>query len=330
MLFRSIDPPREEVIEAIEQCHEGGIRVTMITGDHAITAVSIARMLGIGDGKSYVTGRQIEEMDDDALEAKCRRTDVFARTSPEHKLRLVRAMQAGGQVVSMTGDGVNDAPSLKQADIGVAMGIKGTEVSKEAADMVLADDNFASITAAVREGRTVYNNIEKAILFMLPTNGGQALTILAAIFLGLTLPVTPPQILWINMVTSVTLALAISFEPHEHDVMLRPPRPTGQPLINRFGLWRLVFISVLLLVFTFGTFFWLTHHDASIEFARTAAVNAMIIGQVFYLVNSRFLFESSLSVKALTGNWLILALSSRPWSPSSCPPPPSVSSSPGV
>lgn len=218
-----IDPPREEAMEAVKHCHEGGIRVTMITGDHAITAASIAKMLGIGDGKSYVTGRQIEEMDDDALEAKCRRIDVFARTSPEHKLRLVRAMQAGGQVVSMTGDGVNDAPSLKQADIGVAMGIKGTEVSKEAADMVLADDNFASITAAVREGRTVYNNIEKAILFMLPTNGGQALTILAAIFLGLMLPITPPQILWVNRVTSVTLALAISFEPHEPDVMFRAP-----------------------------------------------------------------------------------------------------------
>jgi P-type E1-E2 ATPase len=150
----------------------------MITGDHAVTAASIAKMLGIGDGKSYVTGRQIEEIDDDALEAKCRRIDVFARTSPEHKLRLVRAMQASGQLVSMTGDGVNDAPALKQADVGVAMGIKGTEVSKEVAEMVLTDDNFASITAAVREGRTVYNNIEKAILFMLPTNGGQALTIL--------------------------------------------------------------------------------------------------------------------------------------------------------
>jgi magnesium-transporting ATPase (P-type) len=301
-----IDPPREEAIESVAQCHQGGIRVTMITGDHAVTAASIASMLGIGDGKSYVTGSQIEEMDDDALETKCRRIDVFARTSPEHKLRLVRAMQAGGQVVSMTGDGVNDAPSLKQADIGVAMGIKGTEVSKEAADMVLADDNFASITAAVREGRTVYNNIEKALLFMLPTNGGQALTILAAIFLGLTLPVTPPQILWINMVTSVTLALAISFEPHESDVMHRAPRPTGQPLISRFGLWRIVFISVLLLVFTFGTFFRLIRQEhASIELARTAAVNAMIIGQVFYLVNSRFLFESSFSFKAFTGNWLV-------------------------
>ena len=302
-----IDPPRDEAIAAVKECHQGGIRVTMITGDHAVTGASIAKMLGIGDGKSYVTGSQIEEIDDDALEAKCRRIDVFARTSPEHKLRLVRAMQASGQVVSMTGDGVNDAPALKQADVGVAMGIKGTEVSKEAAEMVLTDDNFASITAAVREGRTVYNNIEKAILFMLPTNGGQALTILAAIFLGLVLPITPPQILWINMVTSVTLALAISFEPHERDVMGRPPRMANQPLLNRFGIWRIAFISLLLLVFTFGTFYWLSHHGVPIEIARTAAVNAMILGQVFYLVNSRFLFESSLSIRALVGNPLVPA-----------------------
>ena len=203
--------------------------------------------------------------------------------------------------------GSTTLPHLKQADVGVAMGIKGTEVSKEAAEMVLTDDNFASITAAVREGRTVFNNIEKAILFMLPTNGGQALTILAAIFLGLVLPITPPQILWINMVTSVTLALAISFEPHERDVMSRPPRLANQPLLNRFGIWRIAFISLLLLVFTFGTFYWLSHHGASVELSRTAAVNAMILGQVFYLVNSRFLLESCLSIRALVGNPLIPA-----------------------
>lgn len=304
-----LDPPREEAIAAVKECHEGGIRVTMITGDHAITGASIARMLGIGDGKSYVTGAEIEQMDDDQLAAKCKRIDVFARTSPEHKLRLVRAMQEANQVVAMTGDGVNDAPALKQADVGVAMGIKGTEVSKEAAEMVLADDNFASITAAVREGRTVFNNIEKAILFMLPTNGGQALTILSAIFLGLTLPVTPPQILWINMVTSITLALAISFEPHELGVMHRPPRKVDSPLLDGFGIWRIAFISILLLVFTFGTFFWLITHDASIEISRTAAVNAMIMGQVFYLINSRFLLESCFSPRALTGNkWIPIAI----------------------
>jgi magnesium-transporting ATPase (P-type) len=267
-------------------------------------------MLGIGDGKSVATGVELEELDDAALAAKCRDIDIFARTSPEHKLRLVRAIQSSNQIVAMTGDGVNDAPALKQADVGVAMGIKGTEVSKEAAEMVLADDNFASITAAIREGRTVYNNIEKALLFMLPTNGGQALTILAAIFLGFRyLPVTPPQILWINMVTSVTLALAISFEPHESGVMKRPPRAVNRPLITRFGLWRIIFISALLTLFTFGTFYWMQTHGAPLELCRAAAINAMILGQVVYLLNSRFLLDSSLSTRTLTGNkWVPISI----------------------
>lgn len=298
-----IDPPREEAIQAVKDCHRGGIRVTMITGDHAITAAAIAKELNIGDGKSVIKGAEIEEMDDETLRGRCREIDVFARSSPEHKLRLVRAMQAEKQIVAMTGDGVNDAPALKQADVGVAMGIKGTEVSKEAAEMVLADDNFASISAAVREGRTVYNNIEKAILFILPTNGGQSLTILAAILFGLVLPVTPPQILWINMVTAVTLALALSFEPHERGVMNRPPRPVGRPLLTPFGLWRIGFISILLLVFTFGAFYVMQNLvGASLELSRTTAINALIIGQVAYLLNSRFLFASCLSRAALTGN----------------------------
>lgn len=305
-----MDPPREEAIAAVRESQEGGIRVTMITGDHAITAVSIAQKLGIGDGQTYATGKDIDALDEDGLEAKCRRVDVFARTSPEHKLRLVRAMQANGQVVSMTGDGVNDAPALKQADIGVAMGIKGTEVSKEAAEMVLADDNFASITAAVKEGRTVYRNIEKAIIFMLPTNGGQAATILSAILLGLTLPVTPPQILWVNMVVSITLALAIAFEPHERDVMKRPPRQVDRPLLDIFGLWRIAFISLLLLILTFGTFFYLYHvKELSIELSRTTAVNALIMGQAFYLLNSRFLVASSFTWQTLSGNrWVPLSI----------------------
>ncbi len=202
-----MDPPRKEAIEAVAECHKGGIRVTMITGDHKITAAAIAKMLGIGDGKTAVTGVEIEAMNDGALQETVQDVDVFARASPEHKLRLVKAIQANGQVVAMTGDGVNDAPALKRADIGVAMGVKGTEVTKEAAAMVLADDNFASITAAVREGRTVYNNIEKALLFMLPTNVAQALVILVAIVVGFVLPITAPQILWVNMVTSVALGL---------------------------------------------------------------------------------------------------------------------------
>src|SRR6266478_5704155 len=193
-LIGLLDPPRKEAVEAVKECHGGGIRVTMITGDHKITAAAIAKMLDIGDGKTAISGAEIEEMDEAALQEKVREVDVFARASPEHKLRLVKAIQANKQIVAMTGDGVNDAPALKKADIGVAMGIKGTEVTKEAAGMILADDNFASITAAVKEGRTVYNNIEKAILFMLPTNVAQALVIMVAIFLGFTMPITAPQV----------------------------------------------------------------------------------------------------------------------------------------
>ena len=276
-----LDPPRKEAIEAVKECHDGGIRVTMITGDHKITAAAIAKMLDIGDGKTAVTGAEVEQMDMATLQDTVAKVDVFARASPEHKLRLVKAIQANKQVVAMTGDGVNDAPALKMADIGVAMGIKGTEVTKEAAEMVLADDNFASISAAVKEGRTVYNNIEKAILFMLPTNVAQALVILAAIFVGFTMPITAPQILWVNMVTSVALGLVISFEPHELDVMKRPPRAVRRPILDAFGLWRVVFVGALLLVLTLWAFFWMKEQGGSDALARTVAVNALVIGQVF-------------------------------------------------
>jgi magnesium-transporting ATPase (P-type) len=297
-----LDPPRKEAIEAVAECQKGGIRVTMITGDHKITAAAIAKMLGIGDGKTAVTGVEIEEMNEAALQERVRDVDVFARAAPEHKLRLVKAMQANNQIVAMTGDGVNDAPALKKADIGVAMGIKGTEVTKEAAEMVLADDNFASITAAVREGRTVYNNIEKAMLFMLPTNVAQALVIMTAIFAGFTMPITAPQILWVNMVTSVALGLVISFEPHELEVMRRPPRAVDRPILTGFGIWRIVFVGLALLAYTLWAFSWMKSHGASDPLARTVAVNAITIGQVFYLLNSRYLLDSSLSIRAHLGN----------------------------
>src|SRR5271167_3166412 len=254
-LIGLLDPPRTEAIEAVSECHAGGIRVTMITGDHKITAAAIAKMLGIGDGRTAITGAEIEEMDTATLQERVRDVDVFARASPEHKLRLVKAIQANKQIVAMTGDGVNDAPSLKKADVGVAMGIKGTEVTKEAAEMILADDNFASITAAVKEGRTVYNNIEKAILFMLPTNVAQALVIAVAIFFGFALPITAPQVLWVNMVTSVALGLVISFEPHELDVMRRRPRAVDRPILTGFGIWRVVFVGLALLTYTLCAFF---------------------------------------------------------------------------
>jgi len=297
-----LDPPRKEAIEAVKECHDGGIRVTMITGDHKITAAAIAKMLGIGDGKTAITGGEIEDMDTATLQERVRDVDVFARASPEHKLRLVKAIQANKQIVAMTGDGVNDAPSLKKADIGVAMGIKGTEVTKEAAGMILADDNFASITAAVKEGRTVYNNIEKAMLFLLPTNVAQALVIAVAIFFGFTMPITAPQVLWVNMVTSVALGLVISFEPHEIDVMSRPPRAVSRPIVTGFGIWRIVFVGLALLVYTLLAFFWMKSHGASDALARTVAVNAITIGQVFYLLNSRYLLDSSFSLTAHTGN----------------------------
>ncbi|MGO9429374.1 cation-translocating P-type ATPase [Rhodoblastus sp.] len=297
-----MDPPRKEAIEAVKECHGGGIRVTMITGDHKITAAAIAKMLGIGDGKTAVSGVEVEAMNDAALRDCVGDVDVFARASPEHKLRLVKAIQANRQIVAMTGDGVNDAPALKKADIGVAMGIKGTEVTKEAAGMILADDNFASIGAAVKEGRTVYNNIEKAMLFLLPTNVAQALVIAVAILFGFTLPITAPQVLWVNMVTSVALGLVISFEPHEADVMQRPPRAVDRPIVTGFGLWRILFIGFALLAFTLAAFFEMKNNGASDALARTVAVNAITIGQAFYLLNSRYLIDSSLSLKAHMGN----------------------------
>ncbi|MEX2382656.1 MAG: cation-transporting P-type ATPase [Opitutales bacterium] len=300
--FGLIDPPRQEVIHAIEECKSGGIRVKMITGDHAITAGSIARQLGIGEEGGVLVGKELEKMDEDELVQRALGTDVYARSSPEHKLRLVKALQKLGEIVAMTGDGVNDAPALKQANIGVAMGIKGTEVSKQASEMVLADDNFASITAAVKEGRKVYDNIRKAILFMLPTNAGQSLLILSAIFFGFVLPLTPVQVLWVNMVTTVTLAIALAFEPMEPDVMRRPPRGHGKPLLDLFGVWRVAFVGMLLLIASLGFFYWEREQGADIEFARTTAVNTLIVCQAFYLFNSRFIVRSSLSLNAFMGS----------------------------
>ena len=251
-----LDPPREEAIAAIEDCHTAGIRVVMITGDHATTAREIARQLGIAEDPKVLTGQEIDRLDEDELRAAARETAVFARTTPEHKLRLVQALQADGLTVAMTGDGVNDAPALKRADIGVAMGEKGTEVAKEAAEVVLADDNFASIVAAVREGRTVYDNVIKVIAWTLPTNGGEALTIIAALVAGFSLPLTPVQILWINTITAVALGLTFAFEPMEPGAMRRPPRPSHQPILTLDLLWRILFVSVLFVAACFGVFFW--------------------------------------------------------------------------
>lgn len=300
------DPPREEARRAVAACLDAGVRVKMITGDHVATASAIGRQLGLAPDIRAVAGGSIDALDDAALQDLVAETDVFARASPAHKLRLVSALQARGNVVAMTGDGVNDAPALKRADVGVAMGCKGTEAAKEAAEIVLADDNFASIVAAVEEGRTAYDNIRKAILFILPTNGGEAGMVLIAILLGMTLPITPVQILWVNMITAVTLSLAIAFERSERDTMRRRPRDPGEPLLSRYLVWRIVFVSVLLVAGSLGLFLWELWRGAELATARTAAVNALVMGEVVYLFNCRHITASSLNLEGVFGNRYVL------------------------
>ncbi len=367
------DPPREEAIAAVAQCRAAGIRVKMITGDHAETARAIAAQLGIGsqvltpapplphpspqssdgttshsanpsrndgqaagypasgregererqslilagegDGRTslreplsirVLTGDALDALDDKALRNVVRDVDVFARASPEHKLRLVTALQASGEIVAMTGDGVNDAPALKRADIGVAMGMKGTEVAKEASEMVLADDNFATIAHAVEEGRTIYDNIKKAIIFIMPTNGGEAGIVLIAILFGMALPITPVQILWVNMVTAVTLALALSFEKAERDLMQRAPRAASEPLLSGFMIWRISFVSALLALGIIALFLWVLARGDSLETARTVAINALVVGEIAYLFNCRYLLAPVRNWQDFSGNPYVL------------------------
>jgi magnesium-transporting ATPase (P-type) len=302
-----IDPPRDEAVGAVARCRAAGIEVKMITGDHAATATAIARQLHLAQDPQAVTGAELDAMDEAELVEVARRAAVFARTSPEHKLRIVRALQSGGAVVAMTGDGVNDAPALKQADVGVAMGIKGTEAAKEAAEMVLADDNFASIVNAVHEGRTVYDNIRKVIAWTLPTNGGEAFTVIAAIALGFTLPVSAVQILWINLVTSVTLGLVLAFEPAEPGVMRRPPRAPGAPLLTAFLVWRVVLVSFLLLGAALAVFFTALARGHDVETARTLVVNMIVVLEIFYLFNVRYLHMTSITLRGALGTPAVLA-----------------------
>ncbi|WP_157268785.1 HAD-IC family P-type ATPase [Azohydromonas aeria] len=302
-----IDPPREEARRAVARCAEAGIRVVMITGDHGVTAGAIAAQLGLGDALPTLTGADIEALDDAALRQVVATTRVFARASPEHKLRLVRALQARGEVVAMTGDGVNDAPALKQADVGVAMGMKGTEAAKQAGAMVLADDNFASIAHAVEEGRTVYDNLKKTVTFLLPINGGESLTLLLAVLLGVALPILPAQVLWVNMVSSVALAMVLAFEPTEADVMRRPPRPASEPLLSRFLVWRVVLVSTLFLAGVFGMYEWMLRQGAGVDAARTAAVNTLVCMEVFYLFSVRYLKAPSFTLQGVRGTPRVLA-----------------------
>jgi len=301
-----IDPPREEARLAVAECHSAGIAVKMITGDHAATAAAIAQRLGLSEAPVVIAGAELDGVSDAALPALAERADVFARASPEHKLRVVRALQSRGAVVAMTGDGVNDAPSLKQADVGIAMGRKGTEAAKEAAEMVLSDDNFASIAAAVHEGRTVYDNIRKVVAWTLPTNGGEVLAIVLALMFGLTLPMTPPQILWINMILTITLGLVLAFEPPEPGVMRRPPRRPDAPLVSPFMLWRIVLVSLLFTAGAFGIFAWAMQRGLGVETARTMVVDTLCVMEIFYLFNVRYLHMTSFTLRGLRGTPAVL------------------------
>ena len=300
-----MDPPRPEAIQAIAMCRQAGIQVKMITGDHPDTAVAIAGMLGMGNELRAMTGQELEQADDASLKRLSLQYSVFARTSPEHKLRLVRALQANGQVVGMTGDGVNDAPALKQADVGIAMGIKGTEVTKEAADMVLTDDNFSTIANAVREGRRVYDNLKKTVLFILPTNMAQGLLIVLAILVGAVVPLSPLQILWMNMATSTTLSFALAFEPGEPGMMRRPPRNARESILNGFAVWRVLFVGGLLTAAAFLLEAWMVSQGQDTDHIRTMILHTLVTAQWAYLFNCRLQERFSLNAALLRNGALL-------------------------
>lgn len=311
-----IDPPRQEAVAAVRACQHAGMRVKMITGDHALTAAAIAQQIGLYGSNStgqtapaVLTGKEIGNYNDEELIDVAERTAVFARVSPEQKLRLVEALQSRGHRVAMTGDGVNDAPALKQADIGVAMGASGTEVAKEAADMILTDDNFATIEAAVEEGRGVFDNLTKFILWSLPVNLGQSLILLAAIFTGVTLPILPVQVLWINMTTSGIIGMTLAFEPKEPDIMSRPPRDPESPLLSPALIWQIALVGILTLVGAFGLFEWEQFYDgASIEQARTVSVNVVAMVQLLYLFNCRSIKYSMFRIGVFSNPWIIFGI----------------------
>jgi len=302
-----MDPPRPEAISAVKACRAAGVRVKMITGDHPATAAAIARMIGIlneDDGR-VLDGRGLADLPASNAAGAIEKTSVFARVAPEQKLRIVEALQSRGHVVAMTGDGVNDAPALRQADIGVAMGSGGTEAAKEAADIVLTDDNFATIEAAVEEGRAVFDNLVKFLIWTLPTNIGEGLVILFAILAGVALPILPLQILWVNMTTAVLLGLMLAFERAEDGVMDRPPRDPRRPVIAGPWLYRLFLVGLLLLAGVFGVFEWALANGRSEAAARTAAVNMFVVSAIFYLFSCRSLTRSMFSLGVFSNRWAL-------------------------
>ncbi len=306
-----IDPPRAEAIAAVQVCQAAGIKIKMITGDHPVTAAAIARQIGLIDGSGgpdqlyALNGQDIEALSDIKLKAVVEQAVVFARVAPEQKLRLVKALQSSGHIVAMTGDGVNDAPALRQANIGVAMGMAGTEVAREAADMLLTDDNFTSIEAAIEEGRGVYDNLVKFITWTLPTNLGEGLVIMAAVFAGVQLPITPVQILWINMTTAVLLGLMLAFEPKEPGIMKRLPLDPKQPLLTRELVMRIGLVGFLLLLGSFGLFECELRLGNSVAAARTCAVNVFVFGEIAYLFNCRSLRHTMFRIGLFSNRWVL-------------------------
>lgn len=300
-----IDPPRIGVRESVIDCQKAGIRIKMVTGDHCDTARTVAKQVGISS-KHVLSGGNLDAMDDTMLEKWVSNVDIYARATPEHKLRLITALRNKNHIIAMTGDGVNDAPALHHADIGIAMGHKGTDVAKEAAEIVLTDDNFVTIKHAVEEARVVYENLKKALLFILPNDGGEGLSIFFAILLGYTLPITPLQILWVNMVTTVTLGLALAFEPPERHIMRQSPRNPKESLFSPFLLWRISFVSLLFVCSMFGLFIYELKTGLNISWARTMVVNMLVFAEVVYLINCRYIFDSVLNKEGLLGSKPVL------------------------
>jgi cation-transporting ATPase F len=306
-----IDPPRAEVPDAVQRCLQAGIKVKMITGDHAVTAMAVARQIGLAspdrnETETVLTGLELDRLSDEELNEAVETTAIFARVAPEEKLRLVRALQARGHVVAMTGDGVNDAPALKQADIGVAMGLGGTEVAKGAASMILTDDSFASIEAAVEEGRGVFDNLRKFLICELPTNAGEGLILMTAILLGIALPALPVQFLWVNLTTSVFLGLALVFEPKEQGLMQRPPRDPRQPLLTAPLIVRTLWVSLMMLMGAYWLFHWeLQVLGSTLESARTSVINVVVLIETAYLFNCRSLHRSAFSTSLFNNPWAI-------------------------
>ena len=300
-----IDPPRPEAIEAVAECRAAGIRVKMITGDHAGTAAAIARQIGLENPHRVLTGHDLDKLDEAQLALEVVDTSIFARTSPEHKLRLVTALQSQGLSVAMTGDGVNDAPALKRADAGIAMGLKGSEAAKEAADLVLADDNFASIAAAVREGRTVWDNLKKVISWTLPTNAGESMVIVIALLAGLLLPLSPVMILWVNMITAITLGLALAFEPTEAGTMARPPRARQASILSGELVWHVVLVALLFMAGIFAMYSYAQDRGYSVALTQTIAMNTLVVLKTFHLFFIRNIHSTSLTWAAARGTSVV-------------------------